>query len=308
MESKQMITAIISLAVCTVMIVAFAVPVLGSLGGGNGGSGGGETYQNPAPDLRYAYAEGTIPDFSIDFSLDNTAMYVGPQIYMPDVSSIDPTSPTSMYIVLIPIYMDQHVIIAYVEGFGALVFDRDNQLSVASAGMGGTVSSSDGVITVTFTQPGLYLPDSYTFDAPSWCYYADANGEYGRYNITHLEEGVYLSDMPICPFAVYRDAVQGENEWDKYTIYLYNDYYATGEVQLSLSVQTTTEDGKTTDIHWVGDGYDFKALSFILPLEVTTGSGSGSGASDTIMTLVYVIPLLMIAGLVVATISMVRKS
>ena len=295
MDIKQYITLAVGLIVGVLLISGVVAPVIANVSSNGGGTG--ETYSNPAPDLRYAYVEGTIPDFSIDFSVTQSSMLIGEQEYAIDLSSLDPNDPDSISTVLAMVYADESRTLMQVEGYGLLVVE-DGSVSIAIAGMSGNITCTNGTISIVTD----FVPTPYTFDAPSWCYYADPDGDYGRYDAYDIRAGIYVDDSPICAYGYLED--------DSERIQVYNEGYHTSDphaVPRTLEQHKSMEGNSLTGLNWTVGDKTVNAMVIVAPIEITAGSGSGgSGLSPTLVTILSVIPLVLTVGLVIGAIGFLR--
>lgn len=285
----------IALIIGVVLIAGVVTPVIADVSSDDGGTG--ETYSNPAPDLRYAYVEGTIPDFSIDFSVTQSSMLIGEQEYAIDPSSLDPNDPDSISTVLAMVYADESRTLIQVEGYGLFIVE-DGSANVVTGGMSGNITCTNGTIYIVTD----FVPTPYTFDAPSWCYYADPDGDYGRYDAYDIRTGIYVDDSPICAYGYLED--------DSETIQVYNDGYHTSDpnaVPRTLEQHKSMDGNSLTGLNWTVGGKTVNAMVTIAPIEITTGSGSGgSGIPSTLTTVLSVIPLVLTVGLVIGAIGYLR--
>lgn len=296
MEIKQYIMMAVGLIVGVLLIAGVVAPVISDVSSDDDGAG--ETYSNPAPYLRYAYAEGTIPDFSIDFSMTQSSITIGEQEYAPDLSGIDPTDPDSVSVAYVMVYADESKTLMQVEGYGLLVV-QDGSANVVIAGMSGNITCASGTISVVTD----IVSTPYTFDAPSWCYYADPDGDYGRYDVYDIRDGIYVDDSPICAYGFLDD--------DSERIQVYNDGYHTSDphaVPRTLEQHKSVDGNSLTGLTWTVGDKTVKAMVLIAPIEITEGSGSGggSGLSPTLKTMLSVIPLILTVGLVIGAIGYLR--
>ena len=287
MEMNRFMTFIVCMVVGTVLIMGVLVPVIAD----DSGSGSGSEFNNPDTDIKYSYANGTAKDFNISFSVDQqtfstTIISNGEMVHDVDLPMFLPADAIASEMVVV-VYADETKMLVMIEGFALLtivddVIDVSAPIQVMSSG---TIVCENNTITITSED----LTDPYSFSAPSWYYYADAEGDYGRYTITQIGN-LYTGNSPICQFAMDADNM----------VLFYLEAISAD----SIPTWHLTKDGnKISEAYWTyGDDNVQNAQLFILPLEI-----SNSGGNDTVMTVVYLIPLLMIVGMVMLGLNMIFK-
>lgn len=221
---------------------------------------------NPTPSLRYTLAKGTIPDFSITTSISRSPPNITfefttgsqSQTVTADQSSLDPTDSASLGSIMYIVYADEKRIVVQIDGFLVVIFEDGEITQSVSIG---SVSCSDGTVTIHAAR-GY---NDITFQAPSWCYYLDPDGDHGLYPLGVLSTGLYGSDDPMCPFCY--DIVSTGT-------LLYNDYQFApsggGDAfpYIENTPSITTSDGKVTAIDWTVDGTTYSAMISIFPITI----------------------------------------
>lgn len=325
-------TKIITLSVCAVMIVAFAVPVIASL---NGGGGGGETvtYRNDSGDLNFYYR-------SIDAITDDSAFTILP-VWDESAGMSDPmfleTYPDGSEI---PIKWDvPHDVLFFNEsafinkvyiggnsGTQTAYFNYNN-----ASQRGNTLQYYDGQFHIPLGSGVVVMTP-----IPDVAYFSWYEGDYvcsfpdddtsalpNRYVDSSTEiywTGIYNGKIQICvtgsadnPKALYYDfSAEEYGTADSVVFNVENDVLRSISVVVqgmahTIWVTYTTEEAES-EIDW---DIDLDGWNCIVPTTVTVSHGSGSGSSGldgTLGTLVSVIPLLMVVGLVTVAVAMfVRK-
>lgn len=298
-------TKIITLSVCAVMVVAFAVPVIASL---NGGGGGGET-------VTYRNDGGTFNSYFI--TLDENSSYtvevgdVNPEYDWPDLNVTDLNTGAVHYVaepndVIWGNNLNERI---FVVGNQGTYFFRYSDWAQSSEGTGVIVSGT-----------------SATFQGEETAVMQDAMmlgyDESGSYVLSYTDEWTYmpyLNEDSIVymwiqpnddPYGYHDIIIKGSSKAN--TVVIDDAESDSAEFILEdnrLVGVTVTLDGQPTSIRF-DEQYDYMGnLEIFAPIEVTIGSGSGSSGLDgTLGTLVSVIPLLMVVGLVTVAVAMfVRK-
>ncbi|MBQ1573889.1 MAG: hypothetical protein IIZ78_22420 [Clostridiales bacterium] len=297
MDTKNITMAIVSLAIAVVLVAGLMVPVISSLGSG-GGSG---AHENPDTVFKMNYA--TAPtDFEIEFGLDRTTQSVyiesnGRMEYIMDSGSSPPPEIVSQ--TMAPVFYSEDIYIGMTEGYFTLVWEGE-LASIKTAGFTGTLTCENGIATVSTS--GGPIDGPYSFELPEWYYYADAEGDFGAYTLSQINEGVYVdTDYPICPLTLseYPDIVM-----------LYRDHYTDildGTTPHEVtSYQTISDDGLVESMGWTVDSVDCPAYVLIAPFTVGSEGSGGSGISDTLLTLISVIPLITVIGIVIGAVGYLR--
>ena len=227
---------------------------------------------NPLPKLRYSYAEGTIPDFSVDFSVTMNENYsfivtVGNQVlYIPleDTEQTIQENPSYPSIMMAYIFACEDKVVTMTEAFGMLTVNDDHTLSLSeTGGDSGNISCENGTITLTLRYYGG--TETITFDAPEWCFYPDENGEYGWYDLTMFGSGLYVDESPICPACLYWDSTS-----NNLLIFYQDGYISLNEEPLAeppTLVKTVVND-VMTDVHWISDGDIYPTGVYLAPFSI----------------------------------------
>lgn len=321
-------TKVITLSVCAVMIVAFAVPVIASL---NGGGGGGETvtYRNDSGDLNFYYR-------SIDTITDNSTLTILP------VWDVSAGMSAPMFL---ETYPDGSETPIKWDGSDVLLFNEsafNNEVRLSgnnstqtawfnyNGEKGNTLSYHDGqfyiplgsgVVVMTPILDVAYfswyegdyvcsVPDDDTSDLPNR--YVDSSSEI-------YWTGVYNGEIEICvtgsadnPKALYYDfSAEEYGTADSVVFNIENDVLRSISVVVqgvAHTIWVTYTAEEYSEIDWE---IDLDGWNCVVPTTVTVSHGSDSGSSGldgTLGTLVSVIPLLMVVGLVTVAVAMfVRK-
>lgn len=228
---------------------------------------------NPIPKLRYSYAEGTIPDFSVDFALDFgdgiIRLTVGEQEFTLTTSDFDEEimaseGPVAPSVVMAYLYAGNTGLLAMSEGIGYLSLGEGQTLNVEGGGSSGRIACESGVITLSLTPPYGQTVEI-TDITPEWCYYPDPDGEYGWYDFTSSEEGPYVLDTPLCPGALYVDDLTDS----VYIFYQDSAFSFSGEaLPTPITIDKTVTDNRLTDFHWEAGGSTYPLGAYIAPISI----------------------------------------
>lgn len=324
-------TKVITLSVCAVMIVAFAVPVIASL---NGGGGGGDTvtYRNDGGDLNYYYR-------SIDTITDNSALTILP-VWDESAGMSGP--------MFLETYPDGSETPIKWDGFENVLLFNESAFNnkVRLSGNGSTQTAwfnynGEKGNMLQYYGGQFHIPLGSGVQVmtpiPDVAYFSWYEGDYvcslpddddawdlpNRYVDSSTEiywTGIYNGEIRICvtgsadnPKALYYDfSAEEYGTADSVVFNVENDVLRSISVVVQGMAHTIwvtyTAEESESEIDWDVDldGYDC-----IVPTTVTVSHGSGSGSSGldgTLGTLVSVIPLLMVVGLVTVAVAMfVRK-
>ena len=317
-------TKVITLSVCAVMIVAFAVPVIASL---NGGGGGGETvtYRNDGGDLNFYYR-------SIGSLSSNDSFTMFPVYEDLSVGTYPEGSETPIYW-----YPLQDIMLFEESAFINKVYVGSNPSTQTAwfnynnaSQKGDTLQYHDGqfyiplgsgVVVMTPIPDVAYFSwyeGDYVMSAP-----ADESGELPSKYVDRSSE-IYLKGAG--PHDEFKFCITGSADDPHCMIYDNQEYSVCNDVSFNIendvlrSIVITVQDVEYTIwvsytmeeaesvIDWDSD---IDGYSCIVPTTVTVSHGSGSGSSGldgTLGTLVSVIPLLMAVGLVTVAVALfVRK-
>lgn len=223
-------------------------------------------HENPAAIFRYSRVTGPAPDFTVTFGVDgmddiqNMRIYIDSNGEMSDrpMDHYDPSmegADTQASLTVVPVYADADRVITIAEGW--FVLEKANGvLQWTVIGLNGTLTCSNGTISVT----GSHMPTPYTFQAPEWFYYADATGDYGRYTVMEVSDGLYMDNEPICPIGI--DAEQD-------IIYDSVPLNFRGIPLTDVEWYLVKDGDRISEMYWTftkeGDAHRINAQVFILP-------------------------------------------
>ena len=237
------------------------------------------TGTNPTPRIRYSYAKGSIPDFSIDFSKEviienggtdeestNTKFNIGPQNYIITEEEFSEyrQDPNKINLLFGHIYADKDHVLTFSQEEGLVILftkGSDGILETSAFGLVGNISYSSGTIAISFTY-GEPSTVSFELSNDDWCYYADENGEYGLYFYNQFGSGLYTNDKPLCPMTMYL------SELTQTTAFIYDGskWVLEGTLPGQLELMATIEDDLLTDIHWTAENMTYPVRTYILPI------------------------------------------
>lgn len=256
------------------------------------------TLDNPEPySLRYKYAEGTIPDFSIGIATDMQAHTITVTTENGTVT-IDATN----FTILPPSYVVLATDTSFITPFeaGVIYANEEGTMYVL---LNGTIQCANGQLSLIPNGENSILDMSsmtpvsgnVALGTVERCYYADFNGEYGNYFNTQIGSGLYYdSSKPVYSYGLSDNGI------------VFNDFVIIGDEQISVGSVTstiTTSDNLYTGTTWTGgslaDGETVERYWTILPtsISVDDGGNGGSGVGGVAGTLIKLVPILMIVGL-----------
>lgn len=259
---------------------------------------GSATLNNPEPySMRYSYADGTIPDFSIGIATDMQAHTITVTTENGTVT-INPTNLT----ILLPSYVVLATDTSFITPFeaGVIYANEDGTMYVL---LNGTIQCANGQLSLIPNGENSILDVSsmtpvsgnVALGIVERCYYADFNGEYGNYFNTQIGSGLYYdSSKPVYSYGLSDNGI------------VFNDFVFTGDEQMyvgSVTSTITTSDNLYTGTTWTGgslaDGETVERYWTILPTSVSNddGGNGGSGVGGVAGTLIKLVPILMIVGL-----------
>lgn len=324
MGLNEISTKIITLSVCAVMIVAFAVPVIASL---NGGGGGGETvtYRNDSGDLNFYYR--SIGSLSSDDSFTMFPVYDDMSVGTYPEGSETPVYWNPLQDIML---FEESVFInkVYLGGNPSTQTAYFNYNNASQKG--NTLNYYDGqfhiplgsgVVVMTPIPDVAYFSwyeGDYVMSAP-----ADESGELPSKYVDRSSE-IYLKGTG--PHDEFKFCITGSADDPHCMIYDNQEYSVCNDVSFNIendvlrSIAITVQDvGYTIWVSYTMEeaqsvidwDSDIDGYSCIVPTTVTVSHGSGSGSSGldgTLGALVSVIPLLMVVGLVTVAVALfVRK-
>lgn len=251
------------------------------------------TLDNPEPySLRYKYAEGTIPDFSIDYTAPSGSDAV--VINTSDGAiEIDSSKDNLSYVV----FVSNEAVFTYSRGFVYATHDGDmyGVIEGSLECVGGQLSlvpANNGIVDIIQNAP---ISEPVSLGTVDWCYYASPLGEYGNYMDTQIENGLYYdSTKPVYSYGVCDAGM------------IFKDFELIMSSQPSVESVTSTiatSDNLYTGTTWTGGtlAEDDAVESYwtILPTSVSVddGGNGGSGVGGVAGTLIKLVPILMIIGL-----------
>lgn len=311
MNVRNMCMMIITLVVGVILTVGVLTPVIAdSIGSGSGSGGSAHANDYWFTEMKAELIDGGAPEEFVD-------------MYSPYYTKI--TQSTDMTITAsYSDELDEGVMIVNGEEFVPLDYDIfvfpymlghfavfDGYARFLISGLNYDVAEVHGD-SVTFTDT---MTSNGTETYEDLLYVATKTGEYMSCYSSFYDEypDVYLdTDSELFIYAFDNDVRLSVNivgsPADNVVIATDTfDFVTYGSATFSLDdglYESMTFEANDTEYVWSGSQID----TFIAPVQVGSGSGSGGSVSGTLATLLTIVPILVLAGLVLMTVTMFRKS
>lgn len=300
MDTKNTTTMIIGLAVAVILVAGMMIPVISSLGNN---SGSGETYTNTG-DIYFASgnhtlsvtAENTGTEIAVTVTTDGTTVneerFTG--------ASIPRTYPSHALA-----WGDDWVLVydfTYADLFGSSTWtfglrmvssDPDKMMQYQN-----TTIPSNGTVGCELESANGTLTISYRGDDTSMTGFKGMKAAQGD------------SVIATAPYVMSDTAFIGFNteDFNGFTVFGTIDS-VTPMVEGDATVTTTPEGSAylidsitVTGVEGVED--DIPITQYIVPVQI--GGGTDSGVSDTLMSVISIIPLITVVGIVIGAIGFIR--
>lgn len=267
------------------------------------------TLDNPEPySMKYSYAEGTIPDFSINVETDMQTQITTVTTENGTVT-INPSDTSKNTVSYVLLATENSFIgafaqgIIYVNGEGAMYLIIGATIQCANGQISLVLNEGDAILDASSMSP---VSGNVALGTVEWCYYANPNGDYGNYADTQIGNGLYYdSTKPLCSVGHL-----GER------IILYRNF----ELMLSntstveaLTYVPSTSDNLFKGASWtelVENDESVQAYFTILPTSISAdnggngGDGNTGGVSGISATIIKLLPVFVAIGLILAMVSM----
>lgn len=270
---------------------------------------GSATLNNPEPySMKYSYAEGTIPDFSIDVATDMQTQITTVTTENGTVT-INPADTSKNTVSHVLLATENSFIGAFAQGIiyaneeGTIYLILGATIQCANGQISLVLNEGDTILDVSSMSP---VSGNVALGTVEWCYYADPNGDYGNYADTQIGNGLYYdSTKPLCSIgnlgskiAVYRNMEVSLNNPPTVT---------------ALTYTPTTSDNLFKGASWpeiIEEEETVDAYFTILPTSISAdnggngGDGNTGGVSGISATIIKLLPVFVAIGLILAMVSM----
>lgn len=265
------------------------------------------TLDNPEPySMKYSYAEGTIPDFSMTVATNES--YVTTVTTENGTVTINPSDSSKNIASYVVLATNNSYIGAFAQGMVYANEDGTMYLIISA-----TIQCADGQISLTPKGDSIVdissmtpVSGTVTIGTFEWCYYADPNGDYGNYADTQIGNGLYYdSTKPLCSVG---------NLGSKIFVYRNIELSLNNPPTIdTLTYTPTTSDNLFTGASWpeiIEEEETVDAYFTILPTSISADNG-GSGGDDSTggvsgisATIIKLLPVFVAIGLILAMVSM----
>lgn len=267
------------------------------------------TLDNPEPySMKYSYAEGTIPDFSIDVATDMQTQITTVTMENGTVT-INPADTSKNTVSYVLLATENSFIgafaqgIIYVNGEGAMYLIIGATIQCANGQISLVLNEGDAILDASSMSP---VSGNVALGTVEWCYYANPNGDYGNYADTQIGNGLYYdSTKPLCSIG---------NLGSKIVVYRNMGVSLNNPPTVNtLTYVPSTSDNLFKGASWtelVAEDRTVDAYFTILPTSISAdnggngGDGNSGGVSGISATIIKLLPVFVAIGLILAMVSM----